>query len=207
MTMWETKVSLFVSLDRRPAFMAGVSDLWGRNVETPSTSPGDDLPLQQRRCQPDQQRTTSTDQLTGLRAGGNGRFVQDKWEHQAAEAECGPALRLILHGLRPFHLGPDVFAPTRDVSFPDTPWYDFKDLSPRIGAAYDLFGTGRTAVKASINRYQLAVFPLDGIVTRDRLVNRVFRSWIDANNNFTPDCDLVNRWRRISAPPAAIPVA
>ena len=29
-----------------------------------------------------------------------------------------------------------------------------------------------------------------GIVTRDRLVNRVTRSWTDANNNFVPDCDL-----------------
>ena len=30
---------------------------------------------------------------------------------------------------------------------------NWKDLSPRIGAAYDLFGDGRTAIKGGINRY------------------------------------------------------
>ena len=30
---------------------------------------------------------------------------------------------------------------------------NWKDVSPRIGAAYDLFGNGKTAVKASIGRY------------------------------------------------------
>jgi hypothetical protein len=29
----------------------------------------------------------------------------------------------------------------------------FRNLSPRVGFAYDLFGTGRTAVKASLGHY------------------------------------------------------
>ncbi len=29
---------------------------------------------------------------------------------------------------------------------------NWKDLSPRIGAAYDLFGNGKTAIKGGINR-------------------------------------------------------
>ena len=30
---------------------------------------------------------------------------------------------------------------------------NYKDLSPRLGIAYDLFGNGRTAVKATLSRY------------------------------------------------------
>ena len=29
----------------------------------------------------------------------------------------------------------------------------YKDITPRAGAAYDLFGTGRTAVKVSLGKY------------------------------------------------------
>ena len=30
---------------------------------------------------------------------------------------------------------------------------NWKDISPRLGAAYDLFGNGKTAIKASLGRY------------------------------------------------------
>jgi hypothetical protein len=69
---------------------------------------------------------------------------------------------------------------------------NFKDISPRIGGAYDLFGTGKTALKVNIGRYMLAIDPLFGNPIRDKLVNRVTRTWTDANSNFWPDCDLVN---------------
>src|SRR4030095_6809666 len=36
------------------------------------------------------------------------------------------------------------------------------DLSPRFGVAYDLFGNGRTALKASVGRY-LAAATADGV--------------------------------------------
>ena len=37
--------------------------------------------------------------------------------------------------------------------FPQTQLLSFKDLIPRIGATYDLFGNGKTALKVSLNRY------------------------------------------------------
>ncbi len=30
-----------------------------------------------------------------------------------------------------------------------------KDITPRLGASYDLFGTGKTALKASLGKYML----------------------------------------------------
>ena len=36
---------------------------------------------------------------------------------------------------------------------------NFHDLGPRLGFAYDLFGTGRTALKASLSRTVTFIAP------------------------------------------------
>src|SRR4029453_13826071 len=51
-----------------------------------------------------------------------------------------------------FRLWDPIYAPVR--SFPkvdNVPLY--KDLSPRLGASYALFGNGKTAVKGSVGRF------------------------------------------------------
>ena len=77
-------------------------------------------------------------------------------DDQTADAEPGCPLRLLPQRVPPFHLGPTWLLPNRDITFADTSWYKFKDLSPRIGGTYDLFGDGKTAVKASLGRYMSA---------------------------------------------------
>jgi hypothetical protein len=77
------------------------------------------------------------------------------------------------------------FAPTNNVPH-------YRNLSPRVGAAYDLFGTGRTALKASLGHYPDLVREVTAnpAVNLTRTTNR---TWNDANRNFVPDCDLLNR--------------
>jgi Carboxypeptidase regulatory-like domain len=80
----------------------------------------------------------------------------------------------------------------------------YKDISPRFGVAYDVFGNGKTAVKFNIGRY-LAPATNDTIYTQNNPANRIVgygavntpaapvsRSWTDSNNNYIVDCDILN---------------
>ena len=79
---------------------------------------------------------------------------------------------------------------TRDVDFPavyDIP--NWKNVSPRLGVCYDLFGSGKTAIKASIGRY-LEAPHLTTITGRANpaaaIVNSATRTWNDLNGDFIP---------------------
>jgi hypothetical protein len=69
---------------------------------------------------------------------------------------------------------------------------NWKDLSPRIGAAYDLFGNGKTAVKGGINRYVQGAATGAAALYGPTATASTARNWTDSNNNFYPDCDLKN---------------
>ena len=75
---------------------------------------------------------------------------------------------------------------------PVTP--NWTDISPRVGFAYDLFGTGRTALKMSLGHF---VAQIDNEITMlnnpfVRSITTTNRAWNDANENYIPDCDLGN---------------
>ena len=63
---------------------------------------------------------------------------------------------------------------------------------------YDLFGDGKTALKASLGRYVQASGGANNatigapVSPTSASANQVTRSWTDANGNFTPDCNLGN---------------
>jgi len=71
---------------------------------------------------------------------------------------------------------------------------EWTDLDPRLGASYDLFGDGRTAIKASLGRYvgQMNANAASANNPITTSVNQVTRPWRDLNGNFIPDCDLSN---------------
>jgi hypothetical protein len=85
---------------------------------------------------------------------------------------------------------------------PETPGLHWKDITPRTGFAYDVFGNGKTAVKASLNKYvagQACAVPGNtvafgsALTPTNLLVTSAARSWVDSNTNFIVDCDLTNQ--------------
>ena len=79
------------------------------------------------------------------------------------------------------------------ITFPQTPSVDsFNDITPRFGVAYDVFGTGKTALKFSGGRYLGAA--TNGLAyTRNnpanRIVNSVPRGWTDDGDTVV-ECNL-----------------
>jgi hypothetical protein len=82
--------------------------------------------------------------------------------------------------------------------FPAQAGTRLQDISPRMNAAYDISGNGKTAVKVNVSKYLVAqdsnqqpLGPGMGSPI-NRLALSTTRSWNDANRNFVPDCDLLN---------------
>ncbi len=70
----------------------------------------------------------------------------------------------------------------------------YDDVTPRLGVAYDLFGTGKTAVKMNLGKY-LDAATNDGNYVVNNPANRIqeslTRSWVDTNGNMVVDCDIL----------------
>ena len=123
-------------------------------------------------------------------------FAQDKWTMRRLTANYGIRYDYFASGFPEQHLGPTVFTPDRNITFPASKNLAWHDVSPRLGASYDLFGTGKTAVKVTLNKYlqnEAAGSPLAvGPNPLETVVNNTTRSWADANRNYVPDCNLHN---------------
>jgi hypothetical protein len=119
-----------------------------------------------------------------------GIFAQDQWTMRRLTLNLGIRYDYFNSYVPEHHLGPGPNVPTRDVTF--APVYDvpnWKNTSPRLGASYDLFGNGRTALKVSAGRYLEA--PL--LISFTRVANpasaistNATRTWTDANGDFLP---------------------
>jgi hypothetical protein len=141
------------------------------------------------------QITQRQNQYMGIKGGVRselGAFVQDRWTIDRLTVNAGLRFDYNHTGWDEYTFGPGPLVPNRNFTIPETDFYKFKDIMPRVGVAYDLFGTGRTALKANLGKYGLALDPTSGVPARDRIVGRVTRSWTDADGDFVPDCDLVN---------------
>ena len=125
-----------------------------------------------------------------------GLFAQDRWTVRGLTLTGG--LRYDHYGntFPEQHVGPAALAPTRDITFPKQRGSVYHDITPRFGAAYDLFGTGKTAIKVSVNKYLVALgtggFPgTESSNPVNNLVVSTTRSWNDLDRDFVADCNLI----------------
>jgi hypothetical protein len=65
-----------------------------------------------------------------------------------------------------------------------------------MGANYDLFGNGKTALKVTLNKYLEGLGTTgalsDGPNPINRLITSTTRPWTDSDTDFVPDCNLLN---------------
>src|SRR5256886_1873143 len=131
-----------------------------------------------------------------------GIFAQDRWTVNRMTVSGGLRLDLQKESTDPFTAAPHRWLPNRRdqlAAVENVP--NWKDIDPRVSAAYDLFGNGKTALKASVSRsveqdsirYASASNPATTLQTQTQ------RTWNDTTypvgdprrNNFVPDCDLL----------------
>jgi len=132
-----------------------------------------------------------------------GVFAQDQWRFRRMTLNLGVRFDWYNSYVPEQTSGPGPNVPGRNIIYPkveDIP--NWKNVSPRLGFSYDVFGSGRTALKANIGRYlegpNLTTFtrranPAAAVVTQ------ATRTWNDTfypvgdprRGNFAPDCDFV----------------
>jgi hypothetical protein len=139
--------------------------------------------------------------LTSNRTVPDAFFVQDTWTRARLTLQGG----LRYEHVRSFFpegqgiLEAHQFGPA--YTFPRTEGVrGLNDITPRMGASYDVFGTGKTAVKVSLSQYLQAAYNGDVYTISNPAVTlqqTTSRSWSDTtglgiNNDFVAQCDFMN---------------
>ena len=112
-----------------------------------------------------------------------GIYGQDQWTLKQLTLNAGLRLDWFRSDYPDQNVAPTQWVPVTR-SFPGQVAVSWKDLSPRLGVSYDLFGNGKTAVKASVNRYVLGegtgrastINPINSN-------NSMTRQWTDSNGD------------------------
>jgi Carboxypeptidase regulatory-like domain len=125
-----------------------------------------------------------------------GAFLQDRWTMDRLTLSLGLRLDWFNASLPSVHLGPSIITPNRNYDVPAFQSVRQKDWTPKVGAAWDVLGDGKTALKVNFAKYVLgqslvASNPLIAL-SAFNVVTTATRTWNDNNGNFIPDCDLTN---------------
>ena len=122
-----------------------------------------------------------------------GVFVQDQWTVRRLTVNAGLRYDYLNGSVPANNLPAAEFRPALNLpAVTDVP--NWKDLNVRLGVAYDLFGGGKTALKASIGRYVVgaalsSISPNNPALT---VVNNVTRTWNNTAGDYVPHCDLTS---------------
>jgi hypothetical protein len=128
-----------------------------------------------------------------MRLNSLGLYLQDQWTIDRLTLNVGVRYDSVDGQILVVDLPPGTFVPARhfDANKDAIGW---KDVGPRVGAAYDLFGTGRTAIKGFVGRYvNFEAFGggvgggpiLPSIAPSNLIVTTATRAWSD-NGDYIP---------------------
>ena len=132
-----------------------------------------------------------------------GLYAQDRWTLDRLTLTLGARYDYYSNSFPEQQLGNGPFTPTRNITFPAAQNAAWHDLTPKLGVVYDLSGTGKTALKVSLNKY-VAGQGIGGLTLNPNpmltVVSQTTRAWNDSfypvgdprRGNYVPDCDLLN---------------
>jgi hypothetical protein len=124
-------------------------------------------------------------------------YAQDRWKVGRLSLNGGLRFERLTDYFPKQQMGPNRFLANAVVFPAQAGPLDQKDLMPRFGASFDVFGDGNTAVKVFLGRYVTTFNTVDEWANYSpagigHFVSSDSRSWTDSNTNFTPDCDFSN---------------
>ena len=121
-----------------------------------------------------------------------GLYAQDQWTLDRLTMNLGVRFDYFNNNYPDHVIAPTQWVPV-ERNFPGQTVVTWKDFQPRLGAVYDLFGDGRTAIKVSASRYG----DKEGVGFANAINpasnnNQVSRAWEDLNGDFFPQGDPAN---------------
>ena len=130
-------------------------------------------------------------------------YAQDQWTRNRLTLQGGVRYDHILSSYPDACVGgPDYPLMPKQICYParSTEGVHWTDVTPRIGAAYDLFGNGKTAVKVNVGKYMQALTASNSDMDLNPLIRlnlQTTRTWNDRgglgiNGDYVPQCDLLN---------------
>ena len=120
-----------------------------------------------------------------------GAFAQDQWTFKRMTLNAGIRFDYLTDMVPAQVLGPGPQVSTRNIAFDAVTGVPrWENVTPRLGVAYDVFGTGKTAVKFAIGKYLEAPNPTSFTRAANPaggLVQSATRTWTDTNGDFIPE--------------------
>ena len=130
-----------------------------------------------------------------------GLFAQDRWTFNRWTLSGGIRYDSFGSKFPEQAIAGTFFGKSINLNFPEAKNLALNDITPRLGATYDVFGNGKTAVKATLNKYleglgTTGFFGADNISDLPNPINRISginenasRTWTD-DGDFRLNCDL-----------------